>query len=108
MACTVNLIREIFTGRRDFLEHQQNIIVILQPSFPIWAQFHQHIYIQLLRHVAPISVRIQSSCQCLFTLLGSTGTKAARRTLMKLTPGLRLRFPHFEFGKTLNGLHRHI
>jgi len=39
------------------------------------------------RHVAPKSVRIQSSCQYLFTLLGSTGAKAARRTLMKLTPG---------------------
>jgi len=40
--------------------------------------------------VAPKSVRIQSSCQYRFTLLGSTGTKAARRTLMKLTPGLNL------------------
>jgi len=36
--------------------------------------------------VAPKSVRIQSSCQYLFTLLGSTGAKAAHRTLMKLTP----------------------
>ncbi len=36
--------------------------------------------------VAPKSVRIQSSCQYLFTLLGSTGAKAALRTLMKLTP----------------------
>jgi len=39
------------------------------------------------RPVAPKSVRIQSSCQHLFTLLVSTGAKAARRTLMKLTPG---------------------
>jgi len=39
--------------------------------------------------VAPKSVRIQSSCQCLFTLLGSTGTKAARRASMKLTPGVQ-------------------
>jgi len=38
--------------------------------------------------VAPKSVRIQSSCQYLFTLLGSTGSKAAGRTLMKWTPGL--------------------
>jgi len=36
--------------------------------------------------VAPKSVRIQSSCQYLFTLLGSTGAKAACRTSMKLTP----------------------
>jgi len=36
--------------------------------------------------VAPKSIRIQSSCQYLFMLLGSTGTKAARRALMKLTP----------------------
>ncbi len=37
--------------------------------------------------VAPKIVRIQSRCQYLFTLLGSTGAKAARRTLMKLSPG---------------------
>jgi len=37
--------------------------------------------------VAPKCVRIQASCQYLFTLLGSTGKKAARITLMKLTPG---------------------
>jgi len=35
---------------------------------------------------APKIVRIQLSCQYLFTLLGSTGAKAALRTLMKLTP----------------------
>jgi hypothetical protein len=29
--------------------------------------------------VAPKRVRIQSSCQCLFTLLGSTGAKAVRK-----------------------------
>ncbi len=38
--------------------------------------------------VVPKSLRIKSNCQYLFTLLGSTGTKAAHRTLMKLTPGL--------------------
>jgi hypothetical protein len=37
--------------------------------------------------IAPKSVRIQSSWKYLFTLLGSTGTKAACRMLMKLTPG---------------------
>ncbi len=37
--------------------------------------------------VAPKSIRIQSSCQYHFTLLGSTGAKAAHRTLVKLTPG---------------------
>ena len=35
----------------------------------------------------PKSIRIQSSCQDLFTLLGSTGTKAAHRMLVKLTLG---------------------
>jgi len=34
----------------------------------------------------PQSVNIQSSCQYLFTLLGSEGIKAAHKTLMKLTP----------------------
>jgi len=38
--------------------------------------------------VVPQSVRTQSSCQYLFTLLGPTSVKAVRRTLMKLTPGL--------------------
>jgi len=42
--------------------------------------------------IAPKSVKIQSSCQYLFTLLGSIGAKAARRTLMKLTPAKH----HFE------------
>ncbi len=36
--------------------------------------------------VASQSVRTQSSCQYFFTLLGSTGVKAVRRTLMKLSP----------------------
>ncbi len=48
-----------------------NFSIVLRPAFA---------------PVAPKSVRIQSSCQYLFTLLGSTGTKAVRRTVMKLTP----------------------
>jgi len=36
--------------------------------------------------VAPQSVRTQSSCQYLFTLLGSTRVKAVRGMLMKLSP----------------------
>ncbi len=47
-------------------------------------------FINILRtaftHVDPESVRIQSNPQYLFTLLGSTCAKAARRTLVKLTP----------------------
>jgi len=38
--------------------------------------------------VAPKSIRIQSSCQYLLTLLGYTGAIAACRTLMKLTHGV--------------------
>jgi len=38
-------------------------------------------------HLSHKSVRIQSSCLYLFTLLGSMGAKAALRMLMKLTPG---------------------
>jgi len=37
--------------------------------------------------IAPKSVRVQSSCQYLFTLLGSTGAKGAHKILVKLTPG---------------------
>jgi len=37
-------------------------------------------------HVAPKSVIIQSSCQYLFSLLGSSGENAAHRNLMKLRP----------------------
>jgi len=40
--------------------------------------------------IARKSVRIQSSCQYLFTLLGSTGAKTTSRTLMKLTPGVNV------------------
>ncbi len=38
--------------------------------------------------VVPQSVRTQSSCQYLFTLLWPTSVKVVLRTLMKLTPGL--------------------
>ncbi len=38
--------------------------------------------------VDPESVRTQSSCQYLLTLLGSTSVKAVHGTLMKLTPGV--------------------
>ncbi len=38
--------------------------------------------------VDPDSVRTQSSCQYLFTLLGTTSVKAVHRMLMKSTPGL--------------------
>jgi len=37
--------------------------------------------------VAPQSVRIQSSYQYLFRLLGSTSVKAVHKTLVKLSPG---------------------
>jgi hypothetical protein len=40
--------------------------------------------------VAPQSVRTQSSCQYLFTLLGSTSVKAVRRMLMKLSLGVKI------------------
>jgi len=40
--------------------------------------------------VVPQSVRTQSSCQYLFTLLGPTSVKAVRRTLTKLTPDILL------------------
>ena len=36
--------------------------------------------------VAPQSVRTQSSCQYLFTILRSTSVKPVRRMLMKLSP----------------------
>ncbi len=57
--------------RAAFIRPGVNFINILRRAFAL---------------VAPKSVIIQSSCQYLFTLLGSTGTKAASRTLMKLTP----------------------
>jgi len=40
--------------------------------------------------VATQSVRTQSSCQYLFMLLGATRVIAVRRTMMKLTPDLRI------------------
>ncbi len=56
-------------------------------------QFHQPglDFLNVLRTaftpVVPQSVRTQSSCQYLFTLLGPTSVKAVRITLMKLTHG---------------------
>jgi hypothetical protein len=35
----------------------------------------------------PKKLKIQSNCQTFFALLGSERVKAARKTLMKLTPG---------------------
>ena len=48
-------------------------------------------------HVAPKSVRIQSSCKYLFMLLGSVCIKAACRTLMKLTPRGRFYQTFYKF-----------
>jgi hypothetical protein len=42
-----------------------------------------------LTPVAPKSIRIQSSCQYLFTLLGSATIKAVYKMLVKLTPGAK-------------------
>jgi len=48
-------------------------------------------FINILRtafmHIDHESVRFQSNPQYLFTLLGSTYAKAARKSLMKSTPG---------------------
>ncbi len=55
-----------------------------------WGQFHQHNLRAAFTPVTPQSVRTHSSCQYLFTLLGSARAKAAHRTLMKLTPGQTL------------------
>ncbi len=52
-----------------------------------WGLFHQHIYEQLLHLQLPKVQEFSQVCQYLFMLLGSTGAKAVRRTLMKLTPG---------------------
>jgi len=41
------------------------------------------------------SVRTQSSCQYLFTLLGSTSVKAVRRTLIKLSHGVNFSNSYF-------------
>jgi len=43
-------------------------------------------YVQLLRMQIPNAQKRQSSQQCRLALLGPTGIKAVRRTLMKLTP----------------------
>jgi hypothetical protein len=54
--------------------------------FLIWGRFISSTYLSsAFTPVAPQSVRTQSSCQYLFTLLGSTRVKAVCRTLMKLS-----------------------
>jgi len=67
----------------------------------IWARFHQRSTYSFYALV-PQSVRTQSSCQYLFTLLGPTSVKAVRRTLMKLTPGCR--WSEREVDRFRNGL----
>jgi len=68
--------------------------VILIPNFILGKYLLGLNFINVLRsaftHVDPESVRIQSNPQYLFMLLGSTCAKAARRMLMKLTPGVNL------------------
>ena len=56
-----------------------------------WAQFHQRSTYSFYARRSQKRKKIQLSHKYLFTLLGSTGAKAARRTLMKLTPGLFFR-----------------
>jgi hypothetical protein len=50
--------------------------------------------------VAPISVRIQSSHQYLFMLLGSIRAKAAGKMLMKLTPCMSSFFCLIDFSSS--------
>ncbi len=75
--CTVNLLKYRFVDiNKNFLYipvRGLNFIKVLCTAF---------------LPVTPKSVRIQSSCQYLFTLLGSTGAKTALRTLVKLTPAV--------------------
>jgi len=52
-----------------------------------WAQFHQRFMYNFYARRSQKRKKIQLSHKYLFTLLGSTGAKAACRTLMKLTPG---------------------
>jgi hypothetical protein len=64
-------------------------------------------FINVLRTAFTHAQKSQSSCQYLFTLLGSTGAKAARRTMMKLTPGFPSRPIYYQgihivVTKTLN------
>ena len=64
------MLTNISSGQPEPSINKLIVFGVFRSSGSIWAQFHQHIYVQLL-----------------FTLLGSTGAKAAHRTLMKLTPG---------------------
>jgi len=50
-------------------------------------QFHQHVLRAAFTLANPKSVKIQSSCQCLFALLEPALVNAACKTLLKLTPG---------------------
>ena len=67
----------------------QDVWVIFRIS-QRWGSWPGLNFINVLRTaftpVAPKSVRIQSSYQYFFTLLGAMGAKAARRMLMKLKP----------------------
>jgi hypothetical protein len=64
-------------GRRQTWRPGLNFINVLSTAFT---------------RVDPESVRIQSNPQYLFTFLGSTYAKAARKMLMKSTPARLLKF----------------
>ncbi len=53
-------------------------------TYVLKGQFHQRSTQADLK-----SVKIQSSCQCLFVLLGSERVKATSKMLVKLTPRLK-------------------
>jgi len=56
-----------------------------------WAQFHQHSTSSFYARRSRVRKKRQSSWQCRLALLGPTSIKAARKTLVKLTPGLNKR-----------------
>ncbi len=68
-----------------------SLLYIFFKSFTFASTYPGVDFINVLRTaftlIGPKSVIFQSSSQFIFMLLGSTGAKAARRTLMKLTPG---------------------
>ena len=68
------------------LRHRQKF------QISVWGQFHQRVYVQLLRTQIP---KLQKAAWVdrLFVLLGFVRVKAARKILVKLTPG--------SFGPTL-------
>ena len=62
---------------------------MISPAFDIRGQFHQHSTSSFYARRDPKSAKKLLNLNVFLALLGSAGVKDARKTLVKLTPGVQ-------------------